>query len=235
MSTAERSALPLKPKPGEVDYDETQYVPDHLVEAFTFTDPSLVRKLLSKREASGLDRQDEMWDGIYVVSPVQDVEHRQIAAKFLFSVAAVRGDRNEDHIAFGYNISDRVEGWHKNYRIPDLVLYLSENPARNCKTHMVGGPDFAVEILSPGDLAWKKLDFYAKVNTRELLIIDRNPWSLELYRLTDGRLVLVGVSTPDKPDILTSEILPLTFQLVPGAGRPTLEACRSDGGQSWRI
>ncbi len=233
MSTAERSTPPREPRPRDVD--ETRYVPDHLVEAFAITDPALVRKLKAKREATGLDRRDEMWEGIYVVSPIQDVEHREIAAKLLFAVAAVRGDRDEAHILFGCNISDRVEGWNKNYRIPDLVLYLSSNPARNCKTHMVGGPDFAVEILSPGDLARKKLDFYAQANTRELLIIDRNPWALELYRLTEGRLLLVGISTPEKPEILTSEVLRLTFQLLPGQGRPTLELCRLDGGQTWRI
>jgi Uma2 family endonuclease len=99
----------------------------------------------------------------------------------------------------------------------------------------VGGPDLAIEILSEGDLARSKLDFYAKVNTRELLILDRDDWALELYRLIDGRLDLVGNSTPDRPEILSSQVLPLTFRLVPGQGRPTLELCRHDGAQVWQI
>src|SRR6185312_5634190 len=125
--------------------------------------------------------------------------------------------------------------WKENYREPDVAVYLPGNPAIMRKAHVCGGPDFAVEILSEGDLARKKLDFYAKVNTRELLLLDRDPWSLELYRLTDGRLDLVGVSQPEKPDILTSLVLPLNFRLVPGESRPTLELCRLDGGQVWRI
>jgi Uma2 family endonuclease len=235
MSTAERSTPPRKPRPGDVDYDETRYVPDHMVEAFTVTDPALVRKLKAKREATGHDRRDEMWEGIYVVSPEANNEHEDFAAELSFVFAAVRGEVGGGKIRTGGNISDRVVDCQKNYRVPDVAVYLSGNPARNCLTHTVGGPDLAVEILSDGDLARKKLDFYAKINTREVLILDRFPWALELYRLADGRLVLIGVSTPDKPEALTSEVLPLSFRLVPGEGRPTLEAARLDGGQAWRI
>jgi Uma2 family endonuclease len=233
MSTAERSTPPLEPKSRDVD--ETRYVPDHLVEAFTVTNPDLVHRLKADREATGLDRRDEMWDGIYVMSPEPNFEHEIIAAELVIVIAAVRAMVGGGHVVAGGNISDRVKGWHKNYRVPDVAVYLSGNPARNCKTHMYGGPDFAVEILSEGDLARKKLEFYAKVNTRELLVLDRDPWALELYRLINGRLELVGVSTAEKPEVLTSQILPLSFRLVPGEGRPTLDLSRLDGGQVWRI
>jgi Uma2 family endonuclease len=235
MSTAERSTPPRKPEPGDADYDETRYVPDHLVEAFTVTDPALVRKLKAEREATGHDRRDEMWEGIYVVSPEANNEHEDFAAELIVVFAAVRGEVGGGKIRAGGNISDRVKEWHKNYRVPDVAVYLSGNPARNCGTHMVGGPDLAVEILSDGDLARKKVDFYAKINTREVLILDREPWALELYRLADGRLVLVGISTLEKPDLLTSIVLPLTFRLLPGEDRPTIELSRLGGGQTWRI
>ena len=233
MSTAERSTPRLEPSPPRVD--ETRFVPDRMVEAFAITDPAWILDLKADREATGLDRKDEMWDGIYVMSPDPNTEHHFIAAELIIVFAAVRGEVGGGYVFGGGNISDRVEGWHKNYRIPDVAVYLSTNSGRNCGTHWCGGPDFAVEILSEGDLARKKLDFYAKVGTRELLIIDRDTWALELYRLTDGRLDLVGVSTPGKPDVLTSDVLPLTFRLVPGEGRPTLELCRLDGGHAWRI
>ena len=233
MSTAERSTPRLEPKSPRVD--ETRFVPDHLVEAFAITDPAWIRTLKADREATGFDRRDEMWDGIYVMSPTANLEH-QVFAQELWLVFREILPHAGGGIAYNVlNVSDRVEGWMENYREPDVGVYLATNPARHCKTHMCGGPDFAVEILSDGDLARKKLDFYAKVNTRELLLLDRDPWALELYRLTDGQLRLVGVSTPDKPDVLTSEVLPLTFRLVPGEGRPTLELRRLDGGQAWRI
>jgi Putative restriction endonuclease len=235
MSTAERSTPRLEPRPPRVDEDDEMTVPDHLVVALMITDPALVRKLKAEREQSPSAPRDEVWDGVYVMSPSANLEHQVFSQElwlvFREVLAFVGGG-----IAYNVlNVSDRVEGWKENYREPGVGVYLATNPARNCGTHMCGGPDFAVEILSEGDLARKKLVFYAKVDTRELLLLDRDPWALELYRLAEGQLKLVGVSTPEQPGVLTSEVLPLTFRLVPGEGRPTLELCRLDGGHVRRI
>jgi Uma2 family endonuclease len=235
MSTVERSTPRPEPSPPGADEDDLMTVPDHLVTAFMVTDPSLVRKLKARREKSPSAPRDEIWDGIYVMSPTANLEH-QFFGQELWLVFREILPHAGGGIAYNVlNVSDRVKGWKENYREPDVAVYLSTNPARNCKTHMCGGPDLAVEILSEGDLARKKLDFYAKVNTRELLVLDRGPWALELYRLAEGRLQLVGTSTPERPDLLTSTVLPLTFRLVPGEGRPTIELARTDGGQTWRI
>jgi Uma2 family endonuclease len=232
MSTLERSTPRPESRSGA---DEARYVPDDLVEAWAVTDPVLVRRLKSEREASGLDRRDEVWEGIYVMSPDPNYEHQSFSGKFVHLFSIVRDPFAGADVLPGLNVSDRVDGWHKNFRIPDVAVYLPGNPARNCGTHMCGGPDFAVEILSENDLARSKLNFYAKVNTRELLFLDRDPWALELYRLIDGRFELVGISTSDDPSILSSQALNLSFRLVPGEGRPTIEIVRLDGGQTWRI
>ena len=68
---------------------------------------------------------------------------------------------------------------------------------------------------------------------RELLLIDRDPWALELYRLHDGQLKLVGQSRLEQPDILQSTVLPLTFRLIPGDTRPRIEVRHTDGVQEW--
>jgi Uma2 family endonuclease len=46
-----------------------------------------------------------------------------------------------------------------------------------------GGPDAVVEIHSPGDEAYDKLDFYAKLNVREVWIIDRDTRLPEMLEL----------------------------------------------------
>jgi Uma2 family endonuclease len=205
-----------------------------MVQAWAITDPALIRSLKAEREATGLDRRDEMWEGIYVMSPDPSFEHQSFSGKLVHVFSMVRDPFAGADILPGLNVSDRVDGWHKNYRNPDVAVYLPGNPARNCGTHMCGGPDFAVEILTENDLARNKLDFYAKVNTRELLFIDRDPWGLELYRLADGRLDFVGKSTPDDPTALASLVLPLSFRLVRNGGRPEIEVS-NPGGQTWRI
>ena len=133
------------------------------------------------------------------------------------------------------NVSDREENWVQNYREPDLAVVLRSNPAKNCGTHLCGGPDLVVEILSPNDPTRQKRDFYAKVGVRELLIVDRDPWVLELYRLDSGRLDLCGTSNVDDQPPVSSKVLPLTFRLSSGEERPVIEVSRSDGGQTWRI
>ena len=70
---------------------------------------------------------------------------------------------------------------------------------------------------------------------RELLLIDRDPWALELYRLGEDGLALAGTSTPEQPTVLTSAVLPLAFSLVPGDPRPVIEVVHADGLQRWRV
>ena len=57
----------------------------------------------------------------------------------------------------GCNVSDRPKRWKKNYRCPDVAVFLPGNPAEDRETHWFGGPDFAVEILSPYDRSREKL------------------------------------------------------------------------------
>jgi hypothetical protein len=76
--------------------------------------------------------------------------------------------------------------------------------------------------VSPGEDPRQKNEFYAKVGTREVLIVDRDPWSVELYQLRSGKLVLAGTSNAANPVVLTSGVLPLTFEVRPGTPRPTI-------------
>jgi Uma2 family endonuclease len=126
-------------------------------------------------------------------------------------------------------VSDRAAGWTHNYRIPDVAVFLRGTSARSLGTHWLGGPDFVVEVVSPEDNSRAKLGFYAKVGTRELLVIDRDPWGLELYRLADGVLASVGVVGPEPPGRPASAVLPLGFGLIAGEERPGVEVVHEDG------
>ena len=64
------------------------------------------------------------------------------------------------------------------------------------ESHICGPADFLVEIISPGDKSRDKLAFYAELGVRELLVVDRYPWSLELYRLGGNELVLAVLRLP---------------------------------------
>ena len=41
-------------------------------------DPKLEARLLKRRRLSGADHHDEVWDGVYVMSPLANDEHQQL-------------------------------------------------------------------------------------------------------------------------------------------------------------
>jgi Uma2 family endonuclease len=195
----------------------------------------LEEQLKAQRRETGADRFDEVWEGVYSMSPIPNIEHQMIVGR-LCAIFQVLLDAGGLGTAFpGVNVSDRVEGWTENYRGPDVAVVLKENPAKNCGTHWCGGPDLLVEIVSPDDRSREKLAFYSQIGVRELLLVDRDPWALEFYRLEAGQLQLAGRSTPDLPGELKSLVLPLNFRLIAGDARPVIEVGHHDGRQTWRI
>ena len=203
--------------------------------AMIVLDRDLEKRLIRKRRAIGSDRFDEVWDGVYVMSPVADNEHSDVIADLIFVFKSALLGLPGVRVSAAVNLSDREDEWRKNYRCPDLAVFFAENTARDKGSHWLGGPDFAVEIVSPRDRSRKKLDFYAKVGVRELLLVDRKPWALELYRLIDGGLKLVGKLTPDPTGSLSSEVLPVSFRLLPADPRPMIEVTQTQDGQRWPI
>jgi Uma2 family endonuclease len=199
------------------------------------TDPDIEERLMAEREAIGGNQHDEVWDGVYVMSPLPNIEHQILAAELWLIFRTILAGGGLGIAINGVNVSDRDDGWQENYREPDVAVFLAGNPARNCGTHWHGGPDFAVEILSRGDLAREKFPFYAKIGVRELLLVDRDPWALELYRLQEGRLTEAGRLTPGDATALTSEVLPLAFRLLPGEPRPAIEAIETAGPGHWTV
>src|SRR3954471_19478669 len=87
------------------------------------------------RSESGADRYDEVWDGVEVMSPLTNDEHQQIALGLGAVFQIVIGWPGLGDARAGVNVSDRVEGWQRNYRIPDVAVFLRGTSARNCGTH----------------------------------------------------------------------------------------------------
>jgi Uma2 family endonuclease len=194
-------------------------------------DPVLEQRVREARKLSGGDRYDEVWEGVYIMAPLANNEHQELAldiASALRQATRPLGAR----VAQGANVSDDSDDWEHSYRCPDVVVFLAGTAAQDRKTHWYGGPDLAVEIVSKGDRSREKFEFYAGVNTREVLIVDRFPWKLELFRLRDGTFQPVGTST-DPSVRLASEVAPVTFHLAPAAQRPEVIITHRQTDQVW--
>ncbi len=198
-------------------------------------DPDVSSELIEDRRARGLDRWDEVWNGVYIIITQPTDEHQDLVGGLTAVLYDLVQRTRRGKVRPGVNVSDRRHDWKENYRCPDVVVYLQTNPAENRGAFWYGGPDLAVEIVSPGDRTRDKLEFYAAVETRELLIVDRDPWGLELYRLVDGELQLTGRSTPDAPEALHCESVSLTFRLVAAPERPGIHVVQPASGAEWTI
>lgn len=196
-------------------------------------DPTYADQVRLMRAAQAPNARDEMWEGVLVMPPMPNNQHQDIVNGFVYAFTSVVNRAGGDRVHPGANVSDRDAGWIDNYREPDVVVYLVTNPAQDSNTHWVGGPDLAVEIASPGEDPRLKLEFYAQVKTREVLIVDRDPWALELYQLKGAKLVSAGVSDVTTSAVLASAALPLTFQLCAGAARPTIHIAHTTSTQTW--
>lgn len=193
------------------------------------TDPRLEAEILAHRAATGADRFDEVWEGQYMAAAAPNFDHQQIVARCTALLQEVIGWESAAAVLPGFNLSDRKQGWTENYRIPDVAMFLDATAAENHGTHWTGSPDFLIEVTSPGEVAAEKLPFYEKIGARELLIVDRDPWQLELYRLQEGKLTCVGKSSLADAAVLASAVLPISLQLFAGPKRPQIAVRRTDG------
>ena len=191
--------------------------------------PHVPADVVKARQDAGHDRPDEVWEGTYVIMPDPNREHQRIAARLCAIFDRVIDYEAGDEVHPGLNVTD-VEppgNWLKNYRCPDVTVYLSGNPAYEYGGATVGGPDLAVEIVSPGDRTRDKLDFYAAVGTKELLVVDRDPWSLELFRLDGDTLTSV-----DRGGEVTTAVVPAVWRVTADEARPLSLEC---GGRVWPV
>ena len=198
-------------------------------------DPTLEAECQPILDRNGNNRYDEVWEGVTVVPPMPRDEHQAIQFRLALPFAQLVEMTGLGSVRAGGNISDRAVGWTKNYRCPDLFVYLDTNPAVNHDTHWEGGPDFLIEIISPGEQPHVKLPFYEKISTREVLIVHRDPWLLELFQLNGDTLELVGASETALSQTLNSVVLPLTYQLIQGANRPEILVVHTLTQQQWRV
>ncbi len=196
-------------------------------------DPRLEEELKARRKAWGSDHHDEVWQGVYFMAPLPNNEHQEFVSGFTFILVGAIAKAGLGKVFPGVNLARVDDDWESDYRAPDVVVFLNSTAAVNHDTYWTGAADFVVEITSPGDRTYEKIPFYSRLGVRELLIVNRQTWTLELYRHQAAGLEKVGHSALPASEVLTSEVLPLRFRLLPGQPRPQIEvthAASADAG-----
>jgi hypothetical protein len=200
-----------------------------MVTSLLIRDAGLIDPLIQERKRKGIDLYDEVWEGMYVVPSMPSNAEQLLVGDLGAIFAEVVKRPGMGQVYPGANVSDRRKGWEDNYRVPDLLVVLNDSRAVDCDTHFCGGPDFLVEVQSPGDDTEEKVPFYGKIGVRDLLIAHRDNRTLRLLRLEGEELVLVKPTLLEEKEWLVSAVLPLAFRRTLSKGKPRTQVRRTDG------
>jgi Uma2 family endonuclease len=147
--------------------------------------PAVPPDILAWRKRTGADMWDEMWEGVLHMAPMPNREHQDLEWA-METYLRLRWARPQGtRVYHNINVAS-PGGWPNNYRIPDLVLLTPERFGIDRNEYFEGAPEVVVEIRSPGDESYDKLEFYAQLGVPEVWIIDRDRKTPEIHTLRAG-------------------------------------------------
>ena len=129
---------------------------------------------LERRRALGQDQRDEVWEGVYHVTPHASAEHGRLALRLLMGTsdqAARAGLEPLVEFNLGHEGDYRIPdfGWVR--RGADLGVYVPS-------ATIVG------EVVSPGDATAEKVPFYLGRGVEEVWVVD--PEARRVVVVRDG-------------------------------------------------
>jgi Uma2 family endonuclease len=154
--------------------------------------PPEFEALLAHRHALGQDLYDEVWEGEYHMAPAPHPFHGILDDELAVALHPLA--RRAGLVGSGpFNLGDP-----NDYRVPDRGFHRGTPTTTFVPTAAV-----VVEIASPDDEAWDKIDFYAARSVDELLIADPLKRSVTWLVLEGGCYAeqgssrLLGISSAD--------------------------------------
>ena len=148
--------------------------------------PDIPQHILEERARKGIDRWDEMWEGVLHIPPPPSREHQDLTARIATWLQTHWTMPRGNRVHMQINVAS-PGGWPNDYRIPDLVLLTPDRFEIERGEYLEGAPTVVIAIRSPGDETIEKMPFYAKLGVPELWIIDRDTRRAELHLLREGR------------------------------------------------
>lgn len=170
------------------------------------------------RRARGLDRFDEVWNGELHMNPPPSSLHQEIATRLVAALVPV-ADALGMVALMEAGYFDPARPLH-DYRQPDVYVARREHMTPR---GLEGPAELVVEIRSPHDETYLKLDFYARHGARQLLVVEPETRAIELYVLVDGSW---RVAEPGDDGVLHLVDLPVALATVDG---PRLEVTTPPG------
>ncbi len=136
-----------------------------------------IEALKERRRLSGIDRLDEVWEGVLHMVPAPSGGHAAITTQLTEQLAPLARAAGLKPTMGEFNLGES-EG---DFRVPDAGLHRGFSD-------QVWYPTAAmvIEIVSPNDETWQKLPFYAAHDVDEVLIVDPAERSVHWLTLAGG-------------------------------------------------
>lgn len=146
--------------------------------------PAELEALIARRRALGLDLHDEVWNGEYHMSPAAHPWHGYLDDELAVLLRPLA--RRAGLVGTGpFNLGEPGD-----FRVPDRGLH------RHLPyTVFVPTAALVVEIVSPDDETWDKMDFYASHGVDEVMVVDPAGRDVVILGLVGDRYVPAGAST----------------------------------------
>jgi Uma2 family endonuclease len=141
------------------------------------TPPPELEALMERRRRAGLDRLDEVWEGVLHVVPAPSGARADVTQQLAELLGPLARAAGLFPTMGDFNVGEGED----DFRVPDGGLHRQ-------RPRGVWHPTAAlvVEIVSPGDETWEKLAFYAAHHVDEVLIVDPQERSVRWLALTGG-------------------------------------------------
>ena len=139
--------------------------------------PPELQALLERRRQAGVDRLDEVWQGVRHMIPGPSFEHARISQQL---AVLLDGLARAGGLLAAISEFNLGESEH-DFRVPDGGLHRPGAAGVWLSTAAL-----VVEILSPDDETWQKLPFYAAHQVDEVLIVDPTEHTVAWLGLRDG-------------------------------------------------
>jgi len=163
---------------------------------------------LARRRQLGIDRYDEMWEGVLHMAPAPAYEHQRIVSAIDRFLGPLCERCARGMLAPGINVFSDASASH-DYRIPDLTFVAAGRQNIIAPDGIRGGgPDAVIEVRSPEDETYDKLPFFARLGVPEVIVVHRDTKETEIYHLAGRQYV---AAFPDHQGWLQSEVLNARF------------------------
>ena len=158
-------------------------------------------------------RRYELMDGVLLMSPSPTPNHQFIVGRLFFYLC-----QYVDFAGLGRVLHAPldVELAPKTVCQPDVLVLLGKNIAKIAEKRIIGAPDLAIEVASPGTAAYDRLTktyTYARYGVQEYWIVDPRACSIEVFVLGNHGYHSLGMfqekeSIPSRvvPDIIAIRV-----------------------------